>query len=161
MSFNDARFNSHNSYKTSYVKDPNWEWLRQNLVLVLESAPPSSRQRGVRASERGSQLLNLKRSASQFWEQLSKTMCKYIRRISRYNSVPDWNEINLRHYMYPYVPLRGGNKYNPPSHHARFEAQCALHTQSARKYLDLFDTQSLEHKLCPKHLHSLSGLVGW
>ena len=111
MSFNDARFNSHNSYKTSYVKDPNWEWLRRSLVLASESAPPSSGQRGVRASERGSQLLNLKRSASQCWEQLSKTTCKYIRRISRYNSVPDWNEINLRHYMYPYVPLRGGNKY--------------------------------------------------
>ena len=51
-------------------------------------------------------------------------------------------------------------KVTPP-HHARFETQCALHTQSARKCLDLFDTQSLEHKLCPKHLHTLSGMVGW
>ena len=108
MSFNDARFNSHNSYKTSYVKDPNWEWLRRNLVLVLESAPPSSRQRGVRASERGSQLPNLKRSASQYWRAAEQTKCKYTRMFSQY-FLTEMRLIFAN--MYPYVPLRGSNKY--------------------------------------------------
>ena len=107
---NDARFNSHNSYKTSYVKDPNWEWLRRSLVLASESAPPSSRQRGVRASERGSQLPNLKRSASQYWRAAEQTKCKYTRMFSQYFLC--LTEMRLWFAkMYPYVPLRGSNKY--------------------------------------------------
>ena len=66
--------------KLHMLRTQNWERLRWNLLLVLESAPTSSRRRGDRASERGSPLLNLLRSQVDV-ESSWAIACKYIGRI--------------------------------------------------------------------------------